>query len=335
MRAMVLTEPNVIEQQDIPEPKADQGEALVKVSNTGICGTDLKILSGGIPAPKPIVMGPEMVGELVSGGNGDVKTGQRVLVDPVYYCGTCHQCLNDQQQLCPRGGLIGRDINGGFADYVAVPPNNVYAVPDAIQDHEVPLVQVLTTCLHGHRMANIFPGDVVVVLGLGVTGQLHVQLAKARGATVIGVTRSQWKLDLAKTLGADYTFAPSDDLKGQIQEIAKGDGADLVIESVGKILTLGQSFDLVRTGGSIMPFGIYVETQAELPFYQFYFKEIQILNARAAKGQDFIGSMDLVSRGVVKLDPIISDRKPLENLSGALDMLTSEAKGRMKIIMDH
>jgi 2-desacetyl-2-hydroxyethyl bacteriochlorophyllide A dehydrogenase len=335
MRAMVLTEPNVIEQQDIPEPKTEHGEALVKVSNTGICGTDLKILTGGIPAPKPIVMGHEMVGELISGGNANVKTGQRVLVDPVYYCGTCHQCLHDQQQLCPRGGLIGRDINGGFADYVAVPPNNVYPVPDEIQDHEVPLVQVLTTCLHGHRMAKIFPGDVVVVLGLGVTGQLHVQLAKARGATVIGVTRSQWKLDLAKSLGADYTFAPSVDLKAQVQEIAKGDGADLVIESVGKILTLGQSFDLVRTGGSIMPFGIYVETKAELPFYQFYFKEIQILNARAAKGQDFIGSMDLVKRGVVRLDPIISDREPLENLAGAIDMLTSEAKGRMKIIMDH
>ncbi|MBT4906019.1 MAG: zinc-binding dehydrogenase, partial [Rhodospirillaceae bacterium] len=234
-----------------------------------------------------------------------------------------------------RGGLIGRDINGGFADLVAVPPANCYVVPDEIADHEVPLIQVLTTCMHGHRMANIFPGDVVVVLGLGVTGQLHVQLAKARGATVIGITRSQWKLDLAKSLGADYTYAPSDDIKDKILEVSKGDGADLVIESAGKVLTLGQAFDMVRTGGAIMPFGIYTETKAELPFYQFYFKEIQILNARASKGQDFVASMDLVKRGMVKLDPMISDREPLENLSGALDMLTSEAEGRMKIIMDH
>ncbi|MBT3401494.1 MAG: alcohol dehydrogenase catalytic domain-containing protein [Rhodospirillaceae bacterium] len=334
MRAMVLTEPNVIEQRDIPEPTTDQGEALVRVSSSGICGTDLKILSGGIPAPKPIVMGHEMVGELLTDAT-DARKGQRVLVDPVYHCGTCHACLHNQQHICTRGGLIGRDINGGFADLVAVPPANCYVVPDEIADHEVPLIQVLTTCMHGHRMANIFPGDVVVVLGLGVTGQLHVQLAKARGATVIGITRSQWKLDLAKSLGADYTYAPSDDIKDKILEVSKGDGADLVIESAGKVLTLGQAFDMVRTGGAIMPFGIYTETKAELPFYQFYFKEIQILNARASKGQDFVASMDLVKRGMVKLDAMISDREPLENLSGALDMLTSEATGRMKIIMDH
>ncbi len=217
-----------------------------------------------------------------------------------------------------------------------MPPDNVYPVPDEISSHEVPLIQVLTTCLHGHRLADIFPGEAVIVLGLGVAGQLHIQLAKARGANpVIGITRSQWKRELAERLGADITLAPGEDLPERVREATAGDGADLVIECAGKVVTLAEAFSLVRTGGRIMPFGIYTEREGELPFYQFYFKEVQIINTRAAKGQDYTSCINLVQKGIVKLDPIISDRLPLDDLAEALDMLTTEAKGRMKIILEH
>ena len=107
--------------------------------------------------------------------------------------------------------LVGRDTNGGFAEYVSAPTSHVFRVPESIDSRNAPLIQVLTTCVHAQRQIQIFPGESVVVLGLGVTGQLHVQLAKSRGASpVTGVTRSAHKRELAQTPGADVTIPGGD-----------------------------------------------------------------------------------------------------------------------------
>jgi threonine dehydrogenase-like Zn-dependent dehydrogenase len=138
-------------------------------------------------------MGHEMTGEVVDAGDARaVRTGDRVVVDPQLYCGTCFHCRIGQTHLCPKGILIGRDVNGGFAEFVVAPASHVFRLPDAIDSRTAPLIQVLTTCLHAQQQIAIRPGEAVVVFGLGVTGQLHVQLAKAAGARpVIGITRSE------------------------------------------------------------------------------------------------------------------------------------------------
>ena len=337
MKAMVLNAPSEVDLEEHAEPHVDSGESLVRVTHTGICGTDLKIFRGGIPVHYPLIMGHETVGEVVKAPTGaDAKEGAKVIVDPVYYCGKCYQCRAGQTHICPNGGILGRDRDGGFAEMVAAPANNLHLLPDGIDETQAPLVQVLTTCLHAHRLADIFPSEAVIVIGLGVTGLLHVQLAKARGAyPVIGITRSKWKRDVAEQIGADYTFAPGEDLMQQVLDVTEGRGADLVIESVGKSTVLAQAMDLVRIGGRILPFGIYTDKSAELPFYQFYFKEIDIINARAAKGEDYPACLDLVRRGVVDLATIVSHNLPMDQLGGALSMLDNEEPGRLKIILDH
>ncbi len=337
MKAMVLTAPSAVILEEHKDPLPDSGESLVKVTHTGICGTDLKIFQGGIPVGYPLIMGHETVGEVVKAPTGaDAKVGTRVIVDPVYYCGKCYQCRAGQTHICPNGGILGRDRDGGFAELVSAPANNLFPLPDGIDEAQAPLVQVLTTCLHAHRLADIFPSEAVVVIGLGVTGLLHIQLAKARGAyPVIGVTRSKWKRDVAEQLGADFTFAPGDDIIQQILDVTDGRGADLVIESVGKSVVLAQAMEMVRIGGRILPFGIYTDKSAELPFYQFYYKEIDIINARAAKGEDYPACLDLVRRGVVDLKTIVSHNMPMDKLGGALNMLENEEPGRLKIILDH
>ncbi len=307
MKAMVLTAPNDVAQEDVSDPEVENGGILVQVANAGICGTDLKIYQGGIPVRYPLIMGHETVGEVIEGrGREGVEPGARIIVDPAYFCGVCYQCLAGQQHICPNGGLIGRDRDGGFAEIASAPAANVYPLPDEIDSAEAPLIQVLTTCLHAHRLAPIFPGEAVVVIGLGVTGQLHVQLAKARGAyPVIGITRSAWKRELAEQLGAD-----------------------LVIESVGKIPVLAQAIDLTRVGGRLLPFGIHTAKEGALPFYDLYFKEIQVINARVAKGQDFPACIDLVRRGVVRLAPLISHTMPLGDLDQALELITTGRDSR-------
>ncbi len=261
MKAMLLGAPNKVGLEEVENPTADDGNSVVRITHSGVCGTDLKIFSGGIPANYPLIMGHEMIGEVTQAGDSaSPKVGSRVIVDPVLYCGECFHCNIGQTQLCPNGGLIGRDQDGGFAEYVAVPPKNVFAMPDKITNQEAPLIQVLTTVMHAQQMASVSINDTVVVLGLGFGGLLHVQLAKARGAkTIIGITRSKWKREVAESIGADITLEPNDLTKQLVLEATNGIGADLVIESAGKLSVLAQAMDLVRLGGRVLGYGIHTK----------------------------------------------------------------------------
>jgi 2-desacetyl-2-hydroxyethyl bacteriochlorophyllide A dehydrogenase len=335
MQAMVLTAPREVSSQKVQVPNENPDETLIRVTKSGICGTDLKIYQGGIPVDYPRVLGHESVGEVVSGGT--LKPGTPIIVDPAYYCGACYNCRDGQSHLCPNGGLIGRDVEGGFADYMVAPSRNIHALPNDLKPDIAPLIQPMTTCLHAQRKAKIFPGEAVLVYGLGVTGLLHVQLAKAHGAyPIIGVTRSKWKRELAEDLGADFTFTPNENLKNSVLEITgeKG-GVDLVIESVGQLSILAEAIELVRLGGRILPFGIYTQTKGELPFYNLYFKEIQVVNARVAKPEDYPASIDFVQRGVVNLKPLITHTLVLNEINKALDMLDGGDSSCVKIILDH
>ena len=336
MKAMVLRAPNDVGLEAVPDPKPRTGEVLVRVSHSGICGTDLKIYHGGIPVSYPRIMGHEMAGVVMEGGDERIRNGQRVIVDPCLFCGVCHACRAGRTSLCPHGGLVGRDANGGFAEYLIAPRSHVFPLPDAIDSRMAPLIQVLTTCLHGQRALDIFPGQAVVVMGLGVTGQLHIQLAKARGAyPIIGITRSAWKRSLAQQLGADLTLSGGPEgLKG-VLEATGGRGADVVIESTGVMPAIADSISMARLGGTLLLFGIVTAPEGALPLYQLYFKELTIVNARAAKGEDFPASIDLVARGAVKLEPLVTHTLPLAELESALQMVGSDAGDRMKIILQN
>jgi threonine dehydrogenase-like Zn-dependent dehydrogenase len=195
---------------------------------------------------------------------------------------------------------------------------------------------VLTTCLHSQSLINISPGESTVVLGLGVTGQLHVQLAKARGANpVIGITRSAAKRELARQLGADLTFPGDEEAIRKVREVTGGRGADVVIETTGMLPVVADAIHMARSGGRILLFGILTATEGALPFYDLYFKELTLIGGRVAKSEDYPSSIDLVQRGIVRLDPLISDVLPLAELERAMAMLGSDSGPRMKIILEN
>src|SRR5437660_11033108 len=336
MKGMVLRAPTDLVVDDVAVPAADPArDVLVRVTHSGICGTDFKIYSGAIPVSYPRIMGHEMIGEVVSAGNSAVSPGDRVIVDPELYCGACFHCRIGQTHLCPQGMLLGRDANGGFAEYVTAPASQVFALPQSIDSQTAPLIQVLTTCLHAQRQINIFPGETVAVLGLGVTGQLHVQLAKARGATVMGITRSGEKRELAVQLGADLAFPGGEEAIRKVREATGGRGADVVIECTGMLPVLADGIHMARSGGRLLLFGIITAKQGELPFYDLYFKELALINARVAKSEDYPNSIALVQRGMVRLEPLVSHVMPLGELKAAIGMLGSDNGRRMKIILEH
>ena len=336
MKAMVLRAPWELVADDVSAPPPDSGQVLVRMTHSGICGTDFKIYSGAIPVSYPRVMGHEMAGEVADSGAGSFHVGDRVIVDPELYCGACFHCRIGQTHLCPKGVLIGSDTNGGFAENVAAPARHVFRLPDSIDSRTAPLIQVLTTCLHAQRQIEIFPGESVVVFGLGVTGQLHVQLAKARGASpVIGVTRSADKRTLAEQLGADLTIPGGEGAIERVREATQGRGADVVIETTGVLPSVASAIHMVRSGGRVLLFGILTVKEGALPFYDLYFKEIALLSARVAKSEDYPAAIALVESGHVKLEPLVSNVMPLEEAKAAIGMLGSDSGPRMKIILEH
>jgi 2-desacetyl-2-hydroxyethyl bacteriochlorophyllide A dehydrogenase len=328
MKAMVLRAPSDLALSEVARPDVPPGHVLVRITHSGLCGTDLKIYKGSIPARYPLIMGHEMVGELA---NGD-----RVIIDPVLYCGTCFHCRLGQTNLCAAGGLIGRETNGGFAEYAAVPAAQVFRLPDSLDIRIAPLIQVATTCLHAQRLGSVSLGESVAVLGLGVSGQLHVQLAKARGASkVIGISRSKFKNDLARQLGADVAVESGPAAVATVLEETGGLGADVVIECTGVMKSIADAIRMTRFGGRVLLFGITSATSGELPFYDLYFKELTLINNRAATAQDFPVMIDLVARGAVHLEPLVTHRMALDELGAALGMVEDGAERRLKIILDH
>ena len=159
MKAIMLKGPGELALDKVANPAGRAGDVLVRITHSGLCGTDLKIYNGAIPVSYPRIMGHEIAGEVVEGESGGIRAGDRVVIDPVVFCGACFHCRNGQTNLCPNGSLIGRDTDGGFAEYAAVPASHVFRLPQAIDSRTAPLIQVATTCLHGQRRTPLFVGE--------------------------------------------------------------------------------------------------------------------------------------------------------------------------------
>ena len=331
LKAAFLERPSDVRLRTVEAPAAHDDEVLIRVSSVGICGTDLSIAHGKIPVSYPRVLGHEVVGELVDAGATGLPIGTTVLVDPGLSCGTCTQCREGRTNICTHAGLLGRDTDGGLRELLSMPSTHVHEVPGRIDVAVAPMVQVLATCVHAQRLLPIAPGETVAVLGLGVTGLLHVQLATLRGATVVGITRSPQKRALAETLGADVTIAADGD------EVAAVAGAvgdiDMVIECAGLVPTLATAVDLARVGGRILAYGtIGRGAEGSLPYYDLYYKELAITGARSAVPDDFVESLTMAADGRVQLAPLVSHRFPLDRVSDAF-AAASEAAA-LKVLID-
>jgi threonine dehydrogenase-like Zn-dependent dehydrogenase len=329
MKAAVVVRPGLaaIEDRAIPDYSAG---ALVQVVNAGICGTDLKIVAGSVPVDYPRVIGHEIAGLVAEPGPaGLVPAGTRVVIDPVLSCQDCGACRDGKPQLCARGGLIGRDRDGGLAEYVTVDERQLHVVPDSIDLAVAPLLQVLATCVHAQSMTAGTLGRPATVVGLGVAGLLHVQLLRARGAgPITGISRSAAKQALAGELGADRTAHPAD-----AHDLGYDDGAlpPLIVEAAGVPDSVRLATELAGPGSTILCYGTLTATSLELPFYDHYLKELRLQHTRASLPADLDTAISLVARGQVVLEPLVSVRRTLAETTAALDDCADP--DRLKIIV--
>ena len=322
--------PSELTVTDVPEPTGDS-QVLIRPRQVGVCGTDVKVFTGAIPVDYPLVMGHEVVGEIVSVPTGsDLHPGMRVLVDPALSCAFCDLCRSQRPHLCRNAGLMGRDMDGVFAELVRAPASGLLPVPESISEKAAGVLQVLGTCIHAQRAVSVFPGQVAAVIGLGVSGQLMVQLLRERGVQVVGITRSEWKLDLASQQGAAAVATP-DRAQSVLDDVTGGRGPDLVVEAVGTEQTLAQAIELVTVGGQILVFGTLTGGQHGLPYYQLYFKELTIFNPRAALIGDYALGIDLAAAGRLDLEPIVSHQLTLDDAQKAFELVHDPAS--MKVLM--
>ena len=330
MRAVRVVAPGELELAMVPEPEATQ-DVVVRARQVGICGTDVKIVAGKIPVSYPRIAGHEMVGEVVSVPAGSpFEIGDRVLVDPGVACGWCAMCHAGRPNICLNGGLLGREVDGVFSEYTAAPANRLVTVPAHIGDRDAGLLQVLGTCVHAVKTLTTFPGQVAAVIGLGVAGQLVSQLLTLQGVSVVGITRSEWKRELAERTGAVSTAAP-DEAASVLADLTGGLGPALVVEAVGTEATLAQSITLAATGAEILVFGTLTGGGEGLPYYQLYHKELTLHNPRAALIGDYADGVALAADGRLHLDPLVSHVLGLDEAERAFELVRDPAS--LKILM--
>lgn len=225
---------------------------------------------------------------------------------------------------------MGREVDGVFAEYTAIDPARLLVVSETITERAAGLLQVLGTCVHGVRTVEVFPGDVALVMGLGVAGQLMVQLLAARGATVVGVTNSPDKRDLAARHGATAVASP--EKAGEVlAEISHGEGPGLAVEAVGTELTLARTIELAGIGADVILFGTITEASEGLPYYQLYYKELTLWNPRAALLEDYARAIHLVAEGRLDLEDIVTDIVAMEEVHQAFEHVDEPAS--LKVLL--
>lgn len=288
-------------------PAVGSKDVLIKVMACGICGTDIHILKGESMSTPPVVLGHEFAGEVVGIGEQvtTVGVGDRVCIDPNVFCGTCYYCRNGKEHLCENLKAIGVDVDGGFAQYCAVPHTHVYRLPDNVSYREGAMVEPVACCLRGIDRAGIRPGDEVAVLGGGPIGLILAQLAKAAGGHVTISEPNQEKWDLIHSLGFEKVVKP--------QELVSA-GYNVVIEAVGLPAAVEQTIDIARRGATVVWFSVVAQgVKVKIEPFQVFRKELTITGS-FINPSTHARAIKLISSGQVCVAPLLTHSYPLDQI---------------------
>jgi 2-desacetyl-2-hydroxyethyl bacteriochlorophyllide A dehydrogenase len=314
MRAAIVDRPGEIRVGDVPDPKPGERQVVVKVGACGICGTDLHIADGHFPpTPYPIVPGHEFAGEIVELGAdvpGEWKIGDRVAVDPSLYCGYCTPCRSGHGNLCANWNATGDTVNGAFAEYVAVPADTCHKMPDSMTWEQGALVEPVSCAVHGVRRIGVEAGERFLVVGAGTMGLIMQQLLQRAGAEVTVVDRNASRLPRATDLGATAVAEDVSALDGELYDAA--------VDCTGAAPAIEAAFDALRRGGRLLVFGVApAEARVALSPFRIYNDEITIVGSMAVLNS-YASALDLVSKGFIDTEALITDTLPLEQYPDAL-----------------
>ena len=338
MRAAVYYNNSDVRVEERPVPQIGAGEILVKVVASGICGSD--VMEWYRIKKAPLVLGHEIAGEIAVVGEGVTryKPGDRVFVSHHIPCNTCHYCLRGYHTACETLHTTNYDP-GGFAEYIRVPRLNVdrgvFLLPDEVSYDAGVFVEPLACVVRGQRVANLHPGQTVLLLGSGISGLLHLLLAKSLGAGRIAATDiSPFRRDMARQFGADGVFDAREDIPTCLREINDGRLADLVIVCTGVLSAFKQALQSVDRGGTILCFAT-TEPGVDLPvpINEFWRNEIKLAPSYGNSPLDAMVAIELIRSGRVPVERMITHWLPLDQ-TGRGFRLVAEGGDSMKVVIE-
>ena len=338
MRVAVYYNNSDIRLEERPVPPIGSGEILVRVIASGICGSD--VMEWYRVKKAPLVLGHEIAGEIAAVGE-DVtryKVGDRVFVSHHIPCNTCHYCLRGYHTACETLHTTNYDP-GGFAEYIRIPRLNVdrgvFVLPDEVSFNAGVFVEPLACIVRGQRIANLQPGQAVLILGSGISGLLHLLLARTLGAGRIVTTDiSAYRLEMARQLGADAVFDAREDIPVRLREINDDRLADLVIVCTGALSAFKQALQSVDRGGTILCFAT-TEPGVDLPvpINEFWRNEIKLMPSYGNSPLDATLAIELIRSGRVPVEKMITHRLPLTETGQGFRLVVGGGKS-MKVIIE-
>jgi alcohol dehydrogenase len=347
MRANVFRATNQFGIEDVERPRPGPGEAVVRMTLTTICGTDLHIVRGEYPVKPGLVIGHELVGVIDELGPGlsGYTVGDRVLVGAITPCGQCLACLSGHQSQCGHGAgyeaiggwRLGNTINGVQAEYVRVPyaQANLAKIPQGVTDEQVILLSdIASTGFSGAESGGVRIGDAVVVFAQGPIGLCSTLGARLMGAAlVIGVDGDEGRRAVSRRMGADVVLDPRQvDVVEEVRRVTGG-GADVAIEALGTQETFENGLRCLRPGGTLSSLGVY-SGKLQIPYEAFAagLGDHRIVTTLCPGGRERMRRlMEMVQHRRVDLTPLITHRFKLDQIAEAYELFGSRREGVLKV----
>jgi L-iditol 2-dehydrogenase len=341
MKALVLSEYKQLDLVDMAKPQPGDDDLLIRVQACGICGSDVHGYDGstGRRLP-PIVMGHEAAGivEAVGGAVTGFQPGDHVTFDSTVFCGKCFYCRRGLVNLCDHREVIGVSTPefrrmGAFAEYVTVPARIAYSLPDNMRFAHASLIEAVSVAVHAMSLTPIALDDTVVVVGAGMIGLLTLQAAFLAGAgRVFVIDLDDSRLELARNLGATGTFNTNNcDSISEIRTLTSGRGADVALECVGISPTVNLAIETVRKGGMVTLVG-NVTPRVEIGLQSTVTRQIRLQGSCASSGE-YPVCISLISRGAIRVEPILSAVAPLEEGAAWFRRLYAHEPGLLKVVL--
>jgi alcohol dehydrogenase len=348
MKATVFHAPGDIRVEEIERPRPGPGEALIRVTLTTICGTDVHIVKGEYPVRSGLVIGHEPVGVIEELGAGitGYGPGERVLVGAITPCGQCHACLSGHLSQCGHGSgyeaiggwRFGNTIDGAQAEYLLVPnaQANLAKIPDDVSDEQaVLLADIASTGFSGAESGNVRIGDAVVVFAQGPIGLCATAGARLMGASlVIGVDSDPVRLAMARRMGADVALDFSRvDVVEEVRRLTGGRGADVAVEALGTQGTFESALRCVRPGGTVSSLGVY-SGKLQIPYEAFAagLGDHRIVTTLCPGGKERMGRLlKTVQSGRFDPTPLITHRFGLGEIDEAYRIFSGRLDGVLKV----
>ena len=324
--------------EELPVPAVGPGELLVRVKASGICGTD--VMEWYRIKKAPLVLGHEIAGEVAAVGEGasGYRIGDRVFVSHHVPCMQCRYCRAGHHSVCDTLRSTHFDP-GGFAEYLRVPKINVelgtFRLPEEISFDDGSFIEPLGCVARAQRFAEMAAGQSVLVVGSGISGLMHIKLARARGAGLIVATDvNDFRLNAARKMGADAALTAGSDVPDKLRALNDGRLADLVIVCTGVNAAIAQALKSVERGGTILFFApTAAGVDVPIPLYELWRDEVRIVTSYAASPDDIIEAIDLLRSRRVVVGDMITHRLGLGDAGRGFELVAS-AGDSIKVIID-